>query len=211
MSVSARVGTVGNGVAAPEQSAEAGKVEVDGDGLAFRGKDLDGGEIGGEETRGKLKVDRSTGEHAPTFSCAEVIGLPGESIRRELVLAIKDMNAEVPPETRRAKPVAERRSRAGACGCNDEGAIGLREKNFDADDHRLIIHTMIFFSLLRTGANRAARLLDQEGEGRQEGDRINVRAGLWRSEIPCVAAQEAGHGFVMALAEEIGFADGLVG
>jgi hypothetical protein len=53
--------------------------------------------------------------------------------------------------------------------------------------------------------------LGKNGERREESDGRDVWAGLGRREIPGVFVEETRKGFVAALAEEIGFADGLVG
>ena len=56
-----------------------------------------------------------------------------------------------------------------------------------------------------------AGLLDEYSERSEESDRDNVRTGFRRLQKPCVFVEESGHGFVTALAEEIGSADGLIG
>jgi len=53
--------------------------------------------------------------------------------------------------------------------------------------------------------------LGNEGERRKEGDGSDVRAGLGRRENPGVLVEETSEGFIAPLAEEVGFANGLVG
>jgi hypothetical protein len=53
--------------------------------------------------------------------------------------------------------------------------------------------------------------LCKNGERREESDGRDVRAGLGRREIPGVFVEETRKGFIAALAEEVGFADSLVG
>jgi len=52
--------------------------------------------------------------------------------------------------------------------------------------------------------------LGNEGERRKESDGRDVRAGLRRRENPGVFVEETSKGFIAALAEEVGFANGLV-
>ena len=51
-----------------------GGVEVDGDGVAFGGSDLDGGGVGGEGFGGEVVDQGGAGEGAPAFS-ANIIGV----------------------------------------------------------------------------------------------------------------------------------------
>src|SRR5258708_522352 len=53
--------------------------------------------------------------------------------------------------------------------------------------------------------------LSKNGERREESYGRDVRAGLGRREIPGVFVEETSKGFIAALAEEVGFANGLVG
>jgi hypothetical protein len=53
--------------------------------------------------------------------------------------------------------------------------------------------------------------LGSEGERCEESDGSDVGAGLGWGEIRGVLVEEAGQGFIVALAEEVGFADGLIG
>lgn len=65
--------------------------------------------------------------------------------------------------------------------------------------------------LLRAVIGLAAGILDEKSERREKGDGVDVRAGFGSRKKLCVFVQEGGHGIVAALAEEIRFADGLVG
>jgi hypothetical protein len=55
-----------------------------------------------------------------------------------------------------------------------------------------------------------AGLLDEKSERGEKSDGGDVRARFGRRKETCVFVEEIGHGFVVALAEEVGFADGLV-
>jgi hypothetical protein len=56
-----------------------------------------------------------------------------------------------------------------------------------------------------------AGLLDEEREGCEKSDVIDVGTCIGRREKLGVAAEKVGHGVVVALTEEVGFADGLLG
>jgi hypothetical protein len=80
------------------------------------------------------------------------------------------------------------------------------------DSHEFGLIAMIECGLLGavTGGVLAG-LLDEKGEGSEESDGGDVGTRFqWRKEFR-VFVEESGHRFVMALAEEIGFADGLIG
>jgi hypothetical protein len=87
----------------------------------------------------------------------------------------------------------------------------LREENLDVDDNGFILGAMLLRGLLGTVVHPLAGLLNEKGEAGKECDRRDVRAGFGPGQKNGVAIQEPGHGLVVALAEEIGFADGLVG
>ena len=70
---------------------------------------------------------------------------------------------------------------------------------------------MVLSRLLGTVVGLAAGVLDKKSEGCEKRGGIDMRTGGRRRKEFCVFAEEAGHGFVVALAEEVGFADGLVG
>lgn len=56
-----------------------------------------------------------------------------------------------------------------------------------------------------------AGLLDEKSERGEKRDGGDVRASLGKRKETCIFVEEIGHGFVVALAEEVGFADGLIG
>ncbi len=106
-------------------SAEGGEIEVDGDGVAFGGNDLDIDGIGGEGTGGELQIegstDRTAGAGTPAAGKWAAYRIGG---RKELVAA-KHLDAKVSPEIMWARD--ERRGRAGTRGCwiGDQSAIGI--------------------------------------------------------------------------------------
>src|SRR6266852_1926820 len=88
--------------------------------------------------------------------------------------------------------------------------IGKLDLNNDPYEFALV--AMIERSLLSTVTGSVlAGLLDEKGEGSEESDRGDVGTRFRRRKEFRVFVEESGHRFVMALAEEIGFADGLVG
>src|SRR5437660_12519497 len=71
---------------------------------------------------------------------------------------------------------------------------------------------MIEGSLLSAIAgSMLAGLLDEKSERSEESDGRDVWAGFRRLQELCIFIEESGCGFVTALAEEVGFADSLVG
>jgi len=80
------------------------------------------------------------------------------------------------------------------------------------DSHEFSLIPVIKGGLLRTVTGGVlAGLLDEKGERSEHGDGGDVGPGFGRRQEFCVFVEESGHSFVAALAEEIGFADGLVG
>jgi hypothetical protein len=134
----------------------------------------------------------------------------GEAVRGELLFSVEDANLEVFPEVGGADLEADGGAGAGAGGFGNRGRIGLREENFDVDDNGFILGAMLLRGLLGAVVHPLAGLLNEKGEGARNDGR-DVRAGFGPGQKNGVAIQEPGHGLVVALAEEIGFADGLVG
>jgi hypothetical protein len=82
----------------------------------------------------------------------------------------------------------------------------------DNDSHEFSLIAMIKGCLLGTVTGGVlAGLLDEESERSEYSNGGDVRTGFWRRKKLCVFVEESGHGFVTTLAEEVGFADGLVG
>jgi len=82
----------------------------------------------------------------------------------------------------------------------------------DDDSYEFPLIAMVKRGLLGAVAGGAlAGLLDEKSERSEHGDGGDVRTGFRRRQEFCVFVEESSHGFVAALAEEIGFADGLVG
>ena len=79
------------------------EVEIDGDGLAFGGIDLDGSEVGGKRIGWELKFERgarhNAGAAAATAVVCVAIGVGG----RERLIAVIDLHLEVFPEIARAR------------------------------------------------------------------------------------------------------------
>jgi len=123
-----------------------------------------------------------------------------------------NLNVKVFPEVIRAGDKASRGTGLGTRGANDISAIGIGELDLHDDSYEFGLIAMIESRLLGAVTRGVlARLLDEKSEGSEESDGGNVRAGFRRREEFCVFVEESGHGVVMALAEEVGFADGLVG
>src|SRR5260370_33615307 len=86
------------------------------------------------------------------------------------------------------------------------------EIDLDGDLDGLFFAVVVEECLLRAVTDDVvAGELCKKGERRKESDGRDVRAGFGRREIRGVFVEETRKGFMAALAEEIGFADGLVG
>src|SRR5260370_28478548 len=87
-------------------------------------------------------------------------------------------------------------------------AIGIGKIDFDGDLDGLFLATVIEEGLLRAVVTDiAAGELGELREGSEKSNRRDVRAGLWWRKKLDVFGQEGG---IVALAQEISFADGLV-
>ena len=91
----------------------------------------------------------------------------------------------------------------------DHGAIGGGQIDFDSDLNELFLVAMVQRCLLgAVAADVATGELRELGEGSEKRDQSDVRASLGRRKGPEVFAEERA---IVTLAEEVGFADSLVG
>ncbi len=167
------------------------------------------GGVGGESSCEEFEANVSAGKDAAVTT--EIGGLAAKAIRTEFLLSIENLDLHVFPKYGGAELVADRRAGACAGGRGDYSAIRWREEdlNLDADDFRVRI--VILFGLLSAVVGLPAGILDEKGERGKERNGVDVRAGGGRRKNLGVTVKEAGHGVVMALTKEIGFADGFVG
>src|ERR1700674_3535851 len=122
-------------------------------------------------------------------------------------LYLKILPEIVGPELVRLKPDRARRS-----GLGTDGAIRAGEKDFDGDFDGFRMRTVIQRGLLRAVVSaERVRVVNELGERREKCDRTDVGTGFWRRNVLGIFVKEAREGSVVALAEEIGFADGFVG
>jgi hypothetical protein len=192
--------------------AQGGEVEIEGDGVAFGGSDLDGGGIGSKGFCEKLELDRGTCEHAATIFGTEVIGLAGGSKGPELAVFAENLNVKIFPKVEGTRGETRRRAGAGARRTRNVGGIGIREKDLNDDFHGFRLAAVIERGLLRAVARAVlTRELGRESERGKESNGSDMWASLGWGEVFGVFVKETGEGFIAALAEEVGFADGLVG
>jgi hypothetical protein len=93
-----------------EWSAEAGKVEVDGDGVAFGGSDLDGDEIGGEGGGGEFQIEGSAPRTARAIATAAIERVAARIGGRKNLVTVIDLDAKVSPEIIGARYESRRRA-----------------------------------------------------------------------------------------------------
>jgi len=188
------------------------KVEVDGDGVTFRGDNLDSGGIGDERLGTKIEFEGSAGHSARATASTIVSRAAVKVVGSEELAAVINLNLEISPEVTGARDQRLRRAGEPVRRGRDKPAIGIRELDFNEDEHEFFLAAVIVQRLLRAVvADVSVGVLHKLNEGRQEGDGRNIRTGLGRREILDVFAQYRRVSSVVALAEEISFTDGLVG
>ena len=187
-------------------------VEVKRNGIALRGNHVNGGGAGGKIFDGEIELESGAGEGAAAVLRTDEIGLAGRREGFELLVFAGNLNVEIFPEIIGTRNKPSWRTGAGTGGASDKRAIRIREMDLHTDSYEFALVAMIKSSLLSavTGGVLAG-LLDHKSERSEEGDGIDVRAGLRRRKEFCIFVEESSHGLVAALAEEIGFADSLVG
>src|SRR5467141_4802573 len=202
-----------NGRGGTSRSAEGREVEVDGNLVAFGRIDIDGGGIGGEVFGGEFKLEGGAGERATTTILrTDVVRLARRTERLECFVANEDLDIEIFPKVVGTRGETNWRTRARARRARNVGGIGIRQKDLDDDFYGFLLAAVIECGLL--GAVAGALFtgeLGNEGERRKQSDGRDVGAGLGRRENPGVLVEETSKGFIAPLAEEVGFANGLVG
>jgi hypothetical protein len=173
---------------------------------------LDGGGIGSKGFCEKLELDRGTCEHAATIFGTEVIGLAGGSKGSEFAVFAENLNVKIFPKVEGTRGETRRRAGAGARRTRNVGGIGIREKDLNDDFHGFRLAAVIERGLLRAVARAVlTRELGRESERGKESNGSDMWASLGWGEVFGVFVKETSEGFIAALAEEVGFADGLVG
>ena len=79
-------------------SAEGGEIEGDRDLSTFGRCDLDNGGIGGEGVCGEIKFESGPGQGAWATAATIVVCMAARGGRRDGLLAVIDVDLEVPPE-----------------------------------------------------------------------------------------------------------------
>jgi hypothetical protein len=188
------------------------EVEVKGNGIALRGNHVNGGGAGDKVFGGEIELESGAGEGAAAVLGAQEIGLTVRREGFELLVIAGDLHVEIFPEVIRTRGEASGRTGARTGGANDIRAVGIGELDLHYDSYEFALVAMIESSLLSAITGRVlAGFLDEKSERSKEGDGGDVRAGFRRREEFCVFIEKSGHGFVTPLAEEISFANGLVG
>ena len=94
------------------ESAEAGEIEADGDGVTFRGNDFDGDSIGSEGGDGKFQINGSASRTARASAPAAVERVASRIGRRKDLVTVRHLHAKVSPEIIRARDERRRRGRS---------------------------------------------------------------------------------------------------
>jgi hypothetical protein len=193
--------------------AEGDEIEFGGDGVAFGGSDLDGGGIGGEGFCREFDFDRSACEDARTAAPpADGVWRPLKSEGLEHLVAAEELDAEIFPEVIRARNESRRRAGSSRSRVIHEAAVRIGKLNVNDDLHEFLLDWMIKAGLLSAViADVTIGELCELDKWSEERDRRDVRTGFGRLEVLGVFVEEARNGSIVALAEEIGFADSFVG
>ena len=191
-------------------SAEAGEVEVDEDLVAFGRKDLDGGGLGSESIGREIEFKRRARQIARiTVAPAIVVGPAVRVGWREPLVVVGDLDLKVSPEIPRARDEGEWSTGARIGFRGQEGAVSRGQLDLNDNSHNLHPTAVIEAGLLSAVvADAALGELRELREWSEKSNRRDVGPGPGSRERLDVFAQER---CIVALAEEIGFADGLVG
>jgi hypothetical protein len=191
---------------------KGGKIEVDCDGVALGRRDLDGDIVRTKCFCGKLKLESGADQRAAAFLGATKVGNPRRTGWRELLVFVENLNLKVLPKIIGAQSVTDGNAGPGAGRARNHRAISWSKLNFHKDSDNLRLAAMIELGLLGAVVHRAlAGQLGEESKRRQESDRRNVGARVGRREESYVFAEKVSEVLVIALAEEIGFANGFGG
>jgi hypothetical protein len=165
-----------------------------------------------EGFRGELDLDHDACEDARTAPPARGFCFPLKGNGLEELIATGDLDAEIFPKVIRAPNERRRRGRSSVSRVLYETTIRSSELDVDEDLDVILLALMVKTGLLSAVVADVA--IGEEGEldkGCEEGDGRNIGTGMRRREAPCVFVEKAQNSSVMALAEEIGLADRLVG
>ena len=188
---------------------KGGKIEVDGDGVALGRRDLAGDIVRTKCFCGKLKLESGADQRAAAFLVATKVGNPRRAGWRELLVFVENLDEKILPKIIGAQSITDGRAGPGAGRARNYCAIGWSKLNLHQDSDNLRLAAMIELGLLGAVVHRAlAGQLGEESKRRQESDRRNVWARVGRREESHVFAEKLSEVLVIALAEEIGLANG---
>src|SRR5580765_1302421 len=190
-------------------SAHERKIEVADELVAFGGIDLDGDVLLDEGFGGKVEQDRCADQEAAVL-IAIVIGPALLRDRLQDFFAVEDGDLKIAPKIGRTRK--QSRLARARIGGRDERGIGISEADSDLDLYSFGLTAVVYLSLLRAVVSDVvAGSQDRQRERRKVGDRRDLRAVVRNRKIQRVFFERAGDGFVVTLAEEVGFADGFFG
>src|SRR5258708_7397688 len=105
-----------------KRSAEVVEVEVKRNGIALRGKHVNGGGAGGKVFDGEIELESGAGEGAAAVLRTDEIGLAGRRKGFELLVFAGNLNVEIFPEVVRTRGKGGRTG-ARTCGASYKWAI----------------------------------------------------------------------------------------
>src|SRR5258708_7964051 len=127
------------------------------------------------------------------------------------LIPFENLYLKILPEIVGPELVRLRCARASRCGGGDDGAVGVGKKDFDGDFDGFLMAAVIQCGLLlAVVSDERVRIVNELSKRGEKCDRADIRTGFWRWQALGIFVEETHERTVMALAEEIGFADGFV-
>src|SRR6266852_6243727 len=173
---------------------------------------MNGGGIGVEGGCREFEMKSGTDQIAIIAVAGALDGwLAGEMGWCADLIPFENLYLKILPEIVGPELVRLRCARASRCGGGDDGAVGVGKKDFDGDFDGFLMAAVIQCGLLRAVvSDERVRIVNELSERGEQCDRANIRTGFWRREVLGIFVKEARECAIVALAEEIGFADGFV-
>jgi len=188
--------------------AEVGEVEGCDDVLVVGGVDFEGDFVGGDGAG--VVIEPDVGAEVSAIFSDDRLGV--RLARWDVFLILHEGEAEVLPEIEGPgrEGIAVVGIAAGAM--KFDAGVGGGEVDTDAHLDRVAARFVVFLRLLRAVAESVlSRVPHDLSEGREEFDFGDIRPGFRQRQVASILREKRRGFVVIALAEEVGVADGLAG